>query len=129
MAKFENFEDIAAWKKGRELAKALYQETSSRVFAKDFALWDQIGRSAVSIMANIAGGFERGGDKEFRQFLAMAKGSIGELKSHLYIAADAGFLSREKFTQYYQLASEIGKLLGGLMRYLTASDLRGPKFK
>jgi len=80
MAKFENFEDIEAWKKGRELAKALYQETSSRVFAKDFALRDQIRRSAVSIMANIAEGFERGGDKEFRQFLAMAKGSIGELK-------------------------------------------------
>ena len=129
MAKIERFEDLECWKKGRELTKGIYEATSSGGFAKDFGLRDQIRRSAVSVMSNIAEGFERGGDKEFRQFLAMAKGSVGELKSHLYVALDIGLLSDERFSDLYQLASESGSLIAGLMRYLSRSGFKGSKFK
>ena len=80
MSKIERFEDIEAWKQARELTKFIYQLTSSGEFARDFNLRDQIRRAAVSIMSNIAEGFERGGDKEFCRFLRIAKGSAGEVK-------------------------------------------------
>lgn len=80
-------------------------------------------------MSNIAEGFERSGDKEFRQFLALAKGSIGEVKAQLYVTLDARFLSQEQFDQLYSLAAETGRLIGGFMRYLTESDYKGSKFK
>jgi four helix bundle protein len=77
----EHFEDIEAWKKARELTKIIYEVTSQGQLATDFALKDQLRRASISIMANIAEGFEREGNKEFRQFLATAKGSVGEIKS------------------------------------------------
>jgi len=83
MSKIEKFEDIEAWKRARELTKTIYELTDKGLLARDFGLRDQLRRSAISIMANIAEGFERGGDKEFRQFLAIAKGSVGELKAQL----------------------------------------------
>ena len=84
MANIERFEDLEAWKKARETTKAIYAATSGGKFSRDFSLRDQIRSSAVSVMSNISEGFERGGDKEFRQFLAIAKGSAGEVKSQLY---------------------------------------------
>ena len=80
-------------------------------------------------MSNIAEGFERSGDKEFRQFLSLAKGSAGEVKAQLYVALDARFLSQEQFDQLYSLATETGRLIGGFMRYLTDSGYKGSKFK
>ena len=97
MAKIERFEDIDAWKKARELTKIIYEVTSQGKLATDFSLRDQLRRAAVSIMANIAEGFEREGNKEFRQFLATAKGSVGEVKALLYVALDAGLTSTEQF--------------------------------
>ena len=129
MARIEQFEDIDAWKKARELAQAIYEVTSVAEFARDFGLRDQIRRAAVSVMSNIAEGFERSGDKEFRQFLSLAKGSAGEVKAQLYVALDARFLSQEQFDQLYSLATETGRLIGGFMRYLTDSDYKGSKFK
>jgi hypothetical protein len=76
-----------------------------------------------------AEGFERGGDKEFRQFLAQAKGSTGEVKIHLYVALDVGYLSQPKFDELYRLAAEGGRLVGGFMRYLSRSSLRGSKYR
>ena len=76
MAKIERFEEIDAWKKARELTKNIYEITGKGNISKDFALRDQLRRASMSIMANIAEGFERGGNKEFRQFLAVAKGSV-----------------------------------------------------
>ncbi len=81
MSKIERFEDIEAWKKARELTRNIYEITSKGDLARDFALKDLLRRAAISIMANIAEGFERGGNKEFKQFLAVAKGSVGEVKS------------------------------------------------
>jgi four helix bundle protein len=103
--------------------------TSVGEFVRDFGLRDQVRRAAVSIPSNIAEGFERGGDKEFRQFLAHAKGSTGELKTHLYIALDVGFIDHEQFNPLYAQASEIGRILGGLMRYLSQSSLCARKYR
>jgi len=129
MARIEQFEGIDAWKKARELAQAVYEVTTVGEFARDFGLRDQIRRAAVSVMSNIAEGFERSGDKEFRQFLSLAKGSAGEVKAQLYVALDARFLSQEQFDQLYSLATETGRLIGGFMRYLTDSGYKGSKFK
>jgi len=97
MAKIEKFEDIEAWKKARELAKEIYAISNEALFARDFGLRDQIRRAAVSVMSNIAEGFERGGDVEFRRFLAIAKGSAGEVKAQLYVALDAGMIDQATF--------------------------------
>jgi four helix bundle protein len=91
------FEDIEAWRVARCLTKEIYTITSRGEFSKDFGLREQIRRASVSIMSNIAEGFERDGNKEFKQFLSTAKGSAGEVKSQLYIALDVGFISDEEF--------------------------------
>jgi four helix bundle protein len=88
MSTFSTFEEIEAWKKARELTKRIYQISSRGPFSKDFGLRDQARRASVSIMSNIAEGYERGGTKEFLQYLSIAKGSVGELRSHLYVALD-----------------------------------------
>ncbi len=119
MTAIRQFEDIEAWKKARELAKVIYSITAERGFSRDFALRDQIRRAAISVMSNIAEGFERGGDIEFRRFLSIAKGSTGEVKAQ-YIASDAGFISPEQFDNLKQLVSETSHPIGGFMRYLSA---------
>ena len=129
MAKIERFEDIEAWKKARELTKIIYEVTSQGKLASDFSLRDQLRRAAVSIMANIAEGFEREGNKEFRQFLATAKGSAGEVKALLYVAMDAGLTSMEQFQQIRTLSDETSRLLAGFLRYLKTSDKKGSKFQ
>jgi four helix bundle protein len=80
-------------------------------------------------MSNIAEGFERGGDKEFRQFLSLAKGSVGELKSQLYVAADVGLLSQDQFNELYSLANDTARMVAGFMRYLGGSELKGSKYR
>jgi four helix bundle protein len=129
MGKIERFEDIDAWKKARELTKIIYEVTAQGKLAADFPLRDQLRRAAVSIMANIAEGFEREGNKEFRQFLATAKGSAGEVKALLYVALDSGLLSMEQFNQITSISDDTSRLLAGFLRYLKASDHKGSKFK
>ena len=129
MARIERFEDIEAWKKARELTRSIYRASSDGSFGRDFALRDQIRRAAISIMSNIAEGFERSGDKEFKNFLSIAKGSTGEVSSQLYIALDAEHISEGDFDRLYATASETGKLIGGFMRYLSNSTLKGLKYK
>lgn len=129
MGKIERFEDIDAWKRARELTKVIYEVTGQGKIATDFSLKDQLRRASLSIMANIAEGFERGGNKEFRQFLAQAKGSVGEIKSILYAALDAGMTSPEQFQLIAGLASDTSRLLAGFLRYLKDTDKRGSKFK
>ena len=129
MPTITRFEDIEGWKKARELARLVYLVTKTNDLAKDYALRDQMRRAAVSVMANIAEGFGRGGNKEFIQFLGHARGSSTELKSHFYVALDAGFIAKNEFGQLYQLASETEALISGFMKYLQASDVRGRKFK
>src|SRR2546423_2048057 len=119
MNKIERFEDIVAWQKARILTREIYAATKIGQFAKDFGLKGQIQRASVSSMANIAEGFERGGDNEFIQFLSTAKGSSGEVKSHLYVALDQNYVSAPAFDQLYGKADEVSRLIGGFMTYLT----------
>src|ERR1051325_3359545 len=97
MARIEKFEDLLSWQKARELTRMVYEVSRQSRFAADFALKDQIRRASVSILANISEGFERGGDKEFRQFLAQAKGSCAEVRAQLYVALDEQYVSDVQF--------------------------------
>jgi four helix bundle protein len=129
MSKFERFEDIESWKKARELNKKIYELTNAEGFNRDFGFKDQIRRASLSISSNIAEGFERGGDKEFYQFLSVAKGSCGEVRSQLYLAYDIKYISREEAETLLEEASEISKMINGLMKYLRSSDFTGKKYK
>lgn len=114
MIKVERFENLIAWQKARELTKRIYRISGDGVFAKDFGLSSQIQRAAVSIMSNIAEGFERGGRGEFHQFLSIAKASCAELRSQLYVAVDNNYISRESFDDLMALGEEVGRIVGGL---------------
>ena len=127
MAKIERFEDIEAWKKARELAKEIYAISNEGLFSRDFGLRDQIRRAAVSVMANIAEGFDRGGNRELIQFLFIAKGSTAEVQAQLYVALDAGYLKHEQFQQLYDLAGDTSRLIGGFIRYLKSRESTGGK--
>jgi four helix bundle protein len=129
MNKIERFEDIVAWQKARVLAKEIYASTRIGLFAKDYGLKDQIQRASVSTMSNIAEGFERGGDREFLQFLSNSKGSCGEVKSHLYVAMDQSYVPATRFDELYAKADEVSRLVGGFMAYLQQSHVGGHKFK
>ena len=129
MASIKRFEDVEAWKQGRELTRRIYQITSQSQFTRDYALRDQIRRAAISITSNIAEGFDRGGNREFVQFLAIARGSASELKSQLYTALDAGYVDQKEFAELYQLAHSVVLLIGGFIKYLQQSELGGQKFK
>ena len=129
MATIKRFEDIKAWQKARELTRRVYQTTAVTAFRQDWSLRDQIRRAAVSVMSNIAEGFERGGDREFIQFLSIAKGSAGEIRAQLYVAVDAGLLDQQTFQELQDEASATGSLIGGFMKYLQESRKGGLKFK
>ena len=129
MGTFKKFEEIEAWQKARILAQTVYKISGAGSFAKDYALKEQIRRTGISIMANIAEGHERAGRKEFIQFLAIAKASSGELRSHLYVALDQDYISKESFEEIYSLAMDTSRMINGLMRYLKQSDISGNKYK
>lgn len=112
--KIEKFEDFIAGQKARQLTRRIYQATNLPGFSRDFALKDQIRRSAISIMSNIAEGFERGRAAEFHQFLSIAKASCAELRSQLYVASDANYLSDAQFHELMSNATEVGQVIGGL---------------
>jgi len=111
--RIEKFEDLIAWQKARELTKNIYRVTKQGDFLKDFGLRDQIRRSSVSIMSNLAEGFERGGRSEFHQFLVYAKGSCAELRSQLYVALDVEYIDGMTFQKLHDLAGETSRLVGG----------------
>lgn len=129
MATILRFEDIDGWKMARELTKDVYSVTANGKFAKDFGLCNQVRRAAVSVMSNIAEGFERDGNKEFCNFLSIAKGSAAEVRSHLYVALDQGYISENEFQAIYANTDENGRVIAGLMKYLRSSEVRGLKFK
>ena len=129
MATIHHFEDIQAWKKGRELRKSVYQHSKRGEFARDFALKDQIRRAAMSVTSNIAEGFERGGNREFLQFLSTAKGSCGEVRDQLYVALDEAYITETEFKTLQESCFEVGRLIAGFMAYLSRTEIRGPKFR
>ena len=129
MPTITRFENLDAWQKARELAREVYAASKVGSFAKDYGLRDQMQRAAVSIMSNIAEGFERGGDKEFCQFLAQAKASSAEVRAQLYIALDQGYIEKPTFERMALLTVDIGRMIAGLMKYLRDSEFKGIKFK
>lgn len=129
MATVEQFEELEAWKKARELTKVIYHVSSSGEFARDFGLREQICRAAVSIISNIAEGFERDGNKEFLQFLSFAKGSCGEVRAQLYVALDQAYVSSAQFQELIEQTRQVSRLIGGLRKYLQTSQIQGRKYK
>ena len=129
MAAVRDFEELAIFQKARELSKKIYPVTNKDSFKSDFRFVQQIRAAAGSIMDNIAEGFERGGNKEFLNFLYIAKGSCGEVRSQLIRANDVGYLTEEEYNELY---TECRKLSAGIMNFIKeikASDLMGAKFK
>ena len=118
MGAFSTFEEMAAWQKARELTRRIYAVSATGRFRRDFGLVDQIRRASVSVMSNIAEGFERRGDKEFAHFLSIAKGSLGEVRAQLYVALDQSYIDKPTFEELSLLAGDTARLLGGLSRYL-----------
>jgi len=112
--RIENFEELIAWQKARVLTGEIYRATADGDFGRDFGLKNQIQRAAVSVMSNLAEGFERGRPAEFHQFLSVAKASCAELRSQLYVALDVGYLDQEQFENLIALAQEVGRIVGGL---------------
>ena len=129
MATIERFEDIDSWQKARSLTREIYRVTKRPEFRSDHGYSEQIRRAAVSAMSNIAEGFERDGTKEFIQFLSIAKASVGEVRSLLYVAFDCGMLRNDEFTALYDESMEVGRLIGGFLRYLKKTGVRGSKYK
>ena len=129
MPSVQTFEELEFWKDARHLANVIYAVSNAGCFARDFGLRDQMRRAAVSIVSNIAEGFERGGDREFSQFLSIAKGSSGELRAQLFIALDQQYITQAQFDECRLLAIQISKRIARFMQYLKSSSLQGPKYK
>ncbi len=118
MAGVSKFEEIEAWKAARRLTVSIYQLTATGAFARDYGLVDQIRRATISISSNIAEGFERKTAKSFVQFLFIAKGSAGEVRSQLYAALDLGYLTKEQFDAVRSDVPQVSKMLVSLISYL-----------
>jgi four helix bundle protein len=113
-AKVKRFEDLIAWQKARALTKEIYQMTRQDDFARDYGIAGQVQRASVSIMSNVAEGFERNRLSEFHQFLSIARSSCAEVRSHLYVALDVEHLVQARFDQLLGQAEEVGRIVGGL---------------
>ena len=127
--RIERFEDLEIWKEARVLSKLVFEITRIKPFSDDYRFRDQIRASAGSIMDNIAEGFERGGNKEFIQFLSVAKGSCGEMRSQCYRAFDFDYIDNEQLTQLLEKSIQLNRQISGFMSYLRKSEYKGQKYK
>ena len=118
MATVKQFEDLQVWQDARVLVKDIYTASKQREFFRDIGLREQIRRAAVSTMSNIAEGFERGTRKEFIQFLNIAKGSVGEARSQLYVALDQEYLTQVRFAELKELAATLSRRIATFIAYL-----------
>lgn len=119
MVKVERFEDLQCWQKARQLANLIYDLSGKSPFAGDYGLRNQIRRAAGSVMHNIAEGFDAGSDREFVRFLRMARRSASEIQSQLYLALDQRYIVQEQLRVAYRLATEVKRLVNGLISYLS----------
>lgn len=129
MSRIDRFEDLDVWKMARELTASIYTISGTGTFSRDFALRDQIRRAAISIVSNIAEGFERDGDKEFLQFLSMAKGSCGEVRAQLALAIDQHYIALDEYQNLTEKTLQLSRKISGLMAYLRRSQFTGRKYK
>lgn len=128
MATIKKFEELEIWRLARAFSLKIYNVTADGTFSRDWSLKNQINESTGSVMDNIAEGFERGGNKEFINFLSYAKGSAGESKSQLYRALDRRHITPVLFDELREEATILGSKIGKLMEYLKNSGYRGNKF-
>lgn len=127
--KVERFEDLVIWQQARKLSKEVYEITRSGDFRYDSRFVQQIRAAVGSVMDNIAEGFERDGNKEFVQFLYIAKGSCGEVRSQLYRAFDAQFINEETFTRMLNESLSLNKGILNFIKSLKSSAVKGTKFQ
>ncbi len=123
------FEDLEVWRSARELTNRIYEVSAAGAFSKDYGLRDQMRRAAVSVMSNVAEGYERGGNPEFIQFLSIAKGSCGEVRCQLYVAADQGYLPKEQADQMIESLKRLSVMISNFIEYLKGSRYQGAKYK
>ena len=125
----KSYERTEVWNDARKLTKDVFHVTKSKLMKGEYFLQDQMKKSALSILSNIAEGFERDGNKELLQFLSLAKGSAGELRSQLLAGYDMGLVTKEDFQQLHDKVMSISRQLSGFMKYLKGSTMRGRKYK
>ncbi|HMS43845.1 MAG TPA: four helix bundle protein [Pyrinomonadaceae bacterium] len=128
MANIERFEDLEIWQLAKSLANQIYDVTALGKFSQDYVLRDQVRRAAVSIFSNIAEGYERNGNKEFVQFLYIAKASCGEVRAQMIFAKDRNYVSENEFEQMNKSLISLGNQIGGFIKYLRNSEIKGFKF-
>jgi|SRR3989344_3473454 len=126
MATVQRFEDLLCWKKSRELVRDIYKALNT---CKDYGFKDQIQRASVSVMSNIAEGFESGTKQEFLNYLYIAKGSAGEVRAQLYAAHDIGYVNIETFKYLKGLAEECSRLVSSFTKSLKTSEVSGLQYK
>ncbi len=126
MATIRQFEELLMWKKSRELTREIYKSFRN---CRDYGFKDQIQRASVSIMSNIAEGFERGTKQEFLNYLFIAKGSAGEVRAQLYVALDTDYLNIETFRYLNNFAAECSRLISSFIRSLKVSKFQGLQYK
>lgn len=129
MASYKRFEDMPIWQNARSFSKKIYEVSLGEKFSKEYRLCSQIRAASGSIMDNIAEGFERNGNGEFKQFLYIAKGSCGETRSQIYRVFDYGFISKEQFEELKSLSEELSKSMNNFIDYLNKTEIKGTKFK
>ena len=129
MATVNRFEDLEIWQLSRALCKDIYDVIESTNLKNNFKLCNQIDSSSGLVMDNIAEGFERNGNREFIQFLSIAKASCGETRSQLYRVFDRNFISEEKFEKLREQTEVLSRKIGSFIKYLNITDLKGTKYK
>ncbi|MCC9063917.1 four helix bundle protein [Flavobacterium piscisymbiosum] len=129
MAKIEKFEDLEIWRLAREICQKIEFLIQNTNLKTNYSLKDQIDRSSGSIMDNIAEGFERNGNREFIQFLSIAKGSAGEVKSQSYRAFDKKLITEEQHSKLNEIVELEKNKIGAMMNYLNNCEIKGLKFK
>ena len=129
MGTVRNFEDLDIWMNARDICREVYRIKQDSDLKNDFKLYNQLNGSSGSVMDNIAEGFERNGNREFIQFLAIAKGSCGESRSQLYRAFDRKYINQNEFDLLNQKVTTLSRQISSFINYLQKSDLKGTKFK
>ena len=128
MATIKHFEELEIWKMSRILCVEIYNIITKTELRNDYKLKEQINGSSGSVMDNIAEGFERNGNKEFRQFLSISKASCGETQSQLYRVLDRNYIDKEKFHELQELTTQLRKKIGSFIKYLNNNEYKGHKF-
>lgn len=127
--KVNRFEDLEVWQKAMDLVDIIYDFTYKQQFNKDYALKEQIRRAVISIPSNIAEGFERGSNVEFIQFLFIAKGSSGEVRTQLQIALSQQYISKSEFDSAVKTSTGISAMIKSFINYLSKTSIKGEKYR